>query len=189
MTTALPGLVSDKQKFPTQWCHVWRQSIYYLGKKKTTTQRKPNKTSVALCQETCCTCLYTLADKDQMRQAMKWLTKSESYLRHPKAHLVNLRKLLTENWGEKSKGLSGKKQMTLSTSSLLSHSEKQVLVRSRAQQKNRNLSDGVKKAWIEPQLSWKLDLLIASLFHCQNRHLTEEKYLSNIAIGQTFPHW
>lgn len=36
-----------------------------------------------------------------------------------------------------------------------------------------NLSNGEKKAWIEPQLFWKLDLLIALLFHCQNRHLTE----------------
>lgn len=46
----------------------------------------------------------------------------------------------TELKRDKSKGLSGTKQMTLSTSSLLSHSEKEVLVRSRAQQKNRNLS-------------------------------------------------
>lgn len=46
---------------------------------------------------------------------------------------------------DNSKGLSGTKQMTLSTSSLLSHSEKEVLVRSRAQQKNRNLSNEVKK--------------------------------------------
>lgn len=65
-----------------------------LGEEKNTQQK--NKTSVALCQETCSTCLYILADKDQMRQAMKWLTKSESYLRHPKAHLVNLRKLYAE---------------------------------------------------------------------------------------------
>jgi len=86
---------------------------------------------------------------------MKWLTKSESYhLRHPKAHLVNLSKLLTQNRaGKKSKGMSGKKQMTLSTSSLLFRSEKRVLVRSSAQQKNRNLSNSMKKAWIEPQLS------------------------------------
>lgn len=95
----------------------------------------------------------------------------------------------TELKRENSKGLSGMKQMTLSTSSLLSHSEKEVLVRSRAQQKNRNLSNEVKKVWIKPQLSWKLDLLIASLFHCQNHHPTEQQYLSNIATGQTFPHW
>lgn len=126
MTTALPELVSDKQKFPTewstQWCHVWRQSIYYLERKKNTQQK--NKTSVALCQETCSTCLYILPDKDQMRQAMKWLTKSESYLRHPKAHVVNLRKLCGEPRSKKSKSLCGKKQMILSTSSLLSYSEK-----------------------------------------------------------------
>lgn len=59
----------------------------------------------------------------------------------------------TELKRENSKGLSGMKQMTLSTSSLLSHSEKGVLVRSRAQQKNRNLSNEVKKVWIKPQLS------------------------------------
>lgn len=69
-------------------------------KKKTHQNNQPTKNQTQLllhCQETCCTCLYILADKDQMRQEMKWLTKSEGYLRHPKAHLVNLRKLLTQN--------------------------------------------------------------------------------------------
>lgn len=51
----------------------------------------------------------------------------------------------TELKRDNSKGLSGTKQMTLSTSSLLSHSEEEVLVRSRAQQKNRNLCNEVKK--------------------------------------------
>lgn len=67
------------------------------GEIKKKKQQKTNRTSAELCQETCCTCLYILADKDQMRQAMKWLIKSESYLRDPKADLVNLRKLLTRN--------------------------------------------------------------------------------------------
>lgn len=91
--------------------------VFSTYRKKKKIQQKENKTCVALCQETCCTCLYILADNDQMRQAMKWLTKSESYLRHPKAHLVNLRKLYRELRSRKSKGLSGKKQMTLSTGS------------------------------------------------------------------------
>lgn len=93
------------------------EAKYLVLTEKKKSQQKENKTSVALCQETCCTCLYILADNDQMRQAMKWLTKLESYLRHPKAHLVNLRKLYTQLRSKKSKGLSGKKQMTLSTSS------------------------------------------------------------------------
>lgn len=51
----------------------------------------------------------------------------------------------TELKRDNSKGLSGTKQVTLTTSSLFSHSEKEVLVRSRAQQKNRNFSNEVKK--------------------------------------------
>lgn len=59
----------------------------------------------------------------------------------------------TELKRDNSKGLSGTKPLTLSTSSLLAHSEKKVLVRSRDQQKNRGLSKEVKRVWIKPQLS------------------------------------
>lgn len=119
---------------------------------------------------------------------MKWLTKSESYLRHPKTHLVNLRQLLTQNWRETTVRacLGQKKKWHCQQEVCFPTQKKGVLVRSRAQQKNRNLSSEVKKVWIKPQFSWKLDLLIASFFHCQNRHLTEQKsfqycYRANIS--------